>query len=113
MSSDAVAETVPERETELAASLLQAGEAVAAVFSQIAAGAAADLAPFDMVADVALAHVGMQDDVWTFEHQQQLLLVCVQALERLVERGKSGALGEDGVAACRQCWGQRRIALRR
>ena len=42
MPSDAVTQVVPEGDAELAAGLFQAGEAVAAAFAQIAAGAAAD-----------------------------------------------------------------------
>ena len=108
---DAIAEVVPEGDAELAAGLLQTGEAIAAAFAQIAAGAAADLAPLHVASDVAFAAVGMQDDVRAFEHQQQLLLVRVQPLEGLVESGKGGALGEDGVEARRQLGGQRRIGM--
>ena len=72
MSANAVAEIVPERDAELAAGLLWAGEAVATAFAQLAAGAAADLAPLHMATDVTFAAIGMQDDDRAFEHQQQL-----------------------------------------
>jgi len=92
MLSDAVTQIVPERDAELAAGLFQTGEAVATAFAQIAAGAAADLAPLHIAANVAFAAIGVQDDVRALEHQQQLLLVPMQPREGLVEGGKGGAL---------------------
>ena len=58
---DAIAQIVPKRDPQLAAGLLQAGEAVAAVFAEIAAGAAADFSPFHEAADVPFAAVGVQN----------------------------------------------------
>jgi len=46
---DAVAEVIPEGDTELAAGLLQAGEAVATAFAQLAAGATTDLQVWQML----------------------------------------------------------------
>ncbi len=97
MLSDAVAQVIPGGDAELAAGLLQAGETVATAFTQIAAGAAADLASLHVAADVAFAAVGMQDDVRTLEHQQQLVLVGVQPLEGLVEGGELRVLGPSRV----------------
>jgi hypothetical protein len=52
---DTVAQIVPEGDTELAAGLLQAGEAVATAFAQITAGTAADPAPLLVAAQHKLA----------------------------------------------------------
>jgi len=87
------------------------GEAIAATLAQVAAGAAADLAPLHVTSDIAFAAVGMQDDVRALEHQQQLLLVGVQPLEQLVEGGEGGALGEDGVVTRLKRRGQCRIGI--
>ncbi len=55
MIPDAIVQVVPERDTELASSLLQTGERIASATSCLAARAAADLAPLDVFADVTFA----------------------------------------------------------
>ena len=99
---DAVVEVVPERDAELAAGLLETGKGVAAAAAQFAARPAADLAPFDIVADVVLAAVSMQRDVRAQQDQEQLALMAIQPLQGRIEGGKGGLLREDRLKACLQ-----------
>src|SRR4051812_9889498 len=92
-------EVVPEAEVELGAGLGQVVEGIAAVAPDVAPGAAADLAPGDLGADVVLRSVGVQRDLRAVEHVQQLGLVGVQAVEQPVEHGEAGAALEDAVEA--------------
>ena len=49
--------------------------------------------------DVILAAIGVQRNVWAQQHQQQLALVAIEALQGLIEGGKGGLLGEDCLEA--------------
>jgi len=55
LATDSVVEVVPEGDAEFAAGFLEAGKCVAATATVFTAGAATDLAPLDVFADVALA----------------------------------------------------------
>ena len=57
------AEVVPKGDAQLGAGFCQAEECIAAVASDVAAGATADLALGDLAADVVLRAVGVQRDV--------------------------------------------------
>src|SRR5882724_10173414 len=106
---EAVAEIVPEEDAELAAGLGEAEKGVSAVAAGVAAGAAADLSPGDVAADVVLGSIGVQGDLWAVEDEEQLGLVGVEASKQLVEEGESGAAFEDAVEAGAQL----RLATRR
>ena len=81
--AEPVAEVVPEAEAELGAGLGQAEEGVAAVAAQIAVGAAADLAPGDLGADVVLRAVGVQRDLrWSSTCSSSALLACRRSSKR-------------------------------
>ena len=88
--SDAVVEIAPEGKAELAAGFLQTSKGIAATASQVATGSAADLAPFDVAADVVLATVGVQRDLRAQEHKKQFFLVVLDAFEERIERGPAG-----------------------
>ncbi len=68
---NAVQEIVPERDTELAASLFETGEGIAAPPSEVATGLSTDLSPRDLLPEVRLTPIGVQGHVWPLEHQQQ------------------------------------------
>ena len=59
---ESVAEVVPERDFELGAGFDETEKGIAAITTDIAAGAGTDLAPGDVAADVVLRSVGVQ---WT------------------------------------------------
>ena len=82
---EAVAKVIPERDFELGAGFGEAEKGIAAVTTDIAAGAGADLAPGDVAADVVLRSVGVQRDFGSVEHHQQLGLVGVEPHEQAVE----------------------------
>ena len=73
--AEAMAEEIPESDAELGAGLHQAEQAVAGVAAEIGAGAAAELAPSDVGADVVFRAVGVQGNVGAFQHAQQFGLV--------------------------------------
>ncbi|PXF52361.1 MAG: hypothetical protein C4B57_11100 [Deltaproteobacteria bacterium] len=54
-----VQEILPEGDTKLAACLLETGEGIPRSTAKIVAGRTADLAPFDILADVVFAQVVM------------------------------------------------------
>ena len=91
------AEIVPEGDAELCAGLAEAEEGIAAVATDVAAGAAADLALGDLAADVVLRAVGVQRDFGPIEHHQQFGLVGVQPREQTVEGDEAGLAREDAV----------------
>lgn len=96
---EAIAEVVPEREAEPGCGAHEAEESVAAVAAAGHLGAAADLAPGDVQADVALGAIGVERDLRAVEHGQQFRLVGVQACKQAVEGGKTGASSEDAIEA--------------
>ena len=77
----------------------EAEESVAAVAAAGHLGAAADLSPGDVQADVALGAIGVERDLRAVEHGQQFRLVGVQACKQAVESGKAGASSEDAIEA--------------
>jgi len=90
-------EIIPERDVELGAGLDDAEEGVATVAADIAAGAAADLAPGDMAADVILRSVGVQGDLRPVEHHQQFGLVGVEPGEQTIEGHEASFAREDAI----------------
>jgi hypothetical protein len=66
------------------------------------AGAAADFTLFHVFTDIALAAVGVQGDFGALEHQQQLGIVLIQALEQLIERLAASFLAKHSIEALRQ-----------
>src|SRR3990170_1390343 len=93
-AAEPVVEELPEGDPQLPAGLLQTREGISTAAPELAAGAPADLALLDVLADVPLTGVVVQRDVGPVEHQQQLRLVVVQPLERLVQRREAGPGGE-------------------
>src|SRR5262249_5630960 len=91
------AEVIPESNAQFEASLCQADEAVAASTTDVAARAAADLAPGYLSANVIFRSIGVERDFGTLEHHQQLGLVFVQPFEQTIERDETGLKREDGV----------------
>src|ERR1700732_4769549 len=68
---ESVAKVVPERDFELGAGFGETEKGIAAITTDIAAGAGTDLAPGDVAADVVLRSVGVQRDFGSVEHHQQ------------------------------------------
>ena len=113
---EACAEIVPEFDAVLAAGLQEAEKVVAAIAAGVAAGSAADLALGDLATNVVLGAVGVQWDLWPFEHHQQFALVGALAGQQAIEGGEAGR-AEDTVEPRRQFRfaageGWRRQALR-
>src|SRR5580698_8698123 len=100
--AESVAKVVPERDFELGAGFGETEKGIAAITTDIAAGAGTDLAPGDMAADVVLRSVGVQRDFGSVEHHQQLGLVGVEPREQAVERDEAGVALEDAVEPCPQ-----------
>ena len=69
------AKIIPESDAQLGASLGQTKEGVAAVATDVAAGATADFAFGHLTADVVLRAVRVQGNVRMVEHGQQLGLI--------------------------------------
>jgi hypothetical protein len=90
-----VAQIIPECDFELGAGLGEAEEGVAAVAAEITARAAAELAPGDVAADVIFRSVGVQGDVGSLKHQQELTLLCLEPAQEPVERGIARLRRED------------------
>jgi len=91
------AEIVPECDAELGAGLVEAEEGIATVATDIAAGAAADLALGHLAADVVFRSIGMEGDLGAIERHQQLALVGMEPFEQTVEDDEAGATREDTV----------------
>ena len=92
-----MSEEVPEGDAELGTGQQQAEEGVAALAAPIGVGSAGDLA-FDHVRpQIALGAVGVQRQLRTVQHPQQLVLVGMQPFQQAVERGEPGAPPEDPV----------------
>src|ERR1700675_217466 len=94
---ESVAKVVPERDFELGAGFGETEKGIAAITTDIAAGAGTDLPPGDVAADVVLRSVGVQRDFGSVEHHQQLGLVGVEPREQAVERDEAGLALEDAV----------------
>src|ERR1700687_2611515 len=94
---ESVAKVVPERDFELGAGFGETEKGIAAITTDIAAGAGTDLAPGDVAADVVLRSVGVQRDFGSVEHHQQLGLVGVEPREQAVEGDGAGLAREDAI----------------
>ena len=79
------AEIIPESDAHLGASLGQPEEGVAAVATDVAAGATADFAFGHLTADVVLRAVRVQRNVRMVEHGQQLGVIGVQPLQQAIK----------------------------
>ena len=94
---ESAAEVVPESDAQLGAGLGQAKEGIAAIATDIAAGAATDLALGDLAADVVLRAIGVQrDSGWSSTLSSSALLACSRC-QQAVERDEAGATAEDVV----------------
>ena len=91
------AKIIPESDAQLGASLGQTKEGVAAVATDVAAGATTDLASGHLTADVILRPVRVQRNVRMVEHGQQLGLVGVQ---QAIKSDEAGVAAEDIVEPC-------------
>src|SRR3984893_3207164 len=100
---ESVAKVVPERDFELGTGFGETEKGIAAITTDIAAGAGTDLAPGDVAADVVLRSVGVQRDFGSVEHPQQFGFVGVEPREQPVERDESGLASEDAVEPRLQC----------
>jgi hypothetical protein len=94
---ESVAEVIPERDFELGTGFGEAEKGIAAVTTDIAASAGAELAAGDVAADVVLRSVSVQRDFGSVEHHQQLGLVGVEPDEQAVEGDEAGFALEDAV----------------
>jgi hypothetical protein len=91
------AEIIPESDAQLGASLRQTKEGVAAVATDVAAGATADFAFGYLTADVVLRAVRVQGNVRMVEHGQQLGLIGVQPLQQAIKSDEAGVTAEHVV----------------
>jgi len=96
-AGDPVTQVRPERDPVFAAGLFQADEGIATSSPVLAAGAGADLALLDHVAQVVLAAVVMQGQIRVVQHPQQFVPVALEALEDWMERFAGGDRGAQGV----------------
>src|SRR6516164_1238799 len=71
------AEVIPKSNAQFEASFCQAQESVSAIATGVTAGAATDLSPCDLTANVIFRSVGVERDFGTVEHHEQLGLVFV------------------------------------
>ncbi len=88
---EAGAKVVPEGDAEFPAGLHEAEEGILGLLSGLGAGAAGDLAPRDLTADVVLRAVGVEGDLGAVEDDQQLLLVGLETGQQAVQGGVAGA----------------------
>ena len=79
-------EVLPEGDALFAAGLLEAGEGVAALAPDRAAGPGADLAFLNHVPQVGLAAVVVDRPVGALEHPQQFGLVALETVQDLIKR---------------------------
>jgi len=93
------AEIVPETDTRLVAGLDQQQECVAAIVTDIAAGATTDLAFGDLAPNVVFGTVGVELYPRAVEHHQQFGLVGMQSCQQPIESDKAGAAPEYPVEA--------------
>src|SRR5580693_1887857 len=91
---------IPENDAHLGAGLGQSEEGVAAVATNVAAGAPADFAFGYLTTDVILRAVRVQRNVWMVEHGQQFGLIGVQSLQQAIKSGEVGVAAEDIVEPC-------------
>jgi hypothetical protein len=96
-AGEPAAKIISESDAHLGASLGQPEEGVAAVATDVAAGATADLASGHLTADVILRPVRVQRNVRMVEHGQQLGLVGVQ---QAIKSDEAGVAAEDIVEPC-------------
>jgi hypothetical protein len=86
---------VPEADTLLGAGFHQTEKGVATVSAQITSRSAGDLPPGDLAADVVFRSVGVQGDVGSLEHQQELTFLSLEPAQEPVERCVARARRED------------------
>src|SRR5216684_4250490 len=96
---ETVAEIVPEGDAEFIARFCQAEESIAAIAPDVAARAAADLAPGDLAADIVLGSVGVQRDLRAVEDEEEFRFVGMEAGEQTIEGDEVCASLEDAVEA--------------
>src|SRR5690349_10593614 len=94
---ESAAQVVPDRDAEFVAGLGKAQKSIPAVAADIAACPAADFAPRDVAADVVLRTVGVQRDLRSIQHRQQLSLVGMQPCQQAVQGDEAGATEKDAV----------------
>lgn len=99
-AGEPAAEIIPESDAHLGASLGQPEEGVAAVATDVAAGATADFAFGHLTADVVLRAVRVQRNVRMVEHGQQLGVIGVQPLQQAIKSDEAGVAAEDIVEPC-------------
>jgi len=85
---------VPERDTGLVACLDRRQECVAAIATDIAAGATTDLASGDLAPNVVFGTVGVERYPRAAGHHRQSGLVGMQSRQQPVESDKAGAAPE-------------------
>jgi hypothetical protein len=77
------------RYAQFKAGFCQAEETVAAIATGVTTGATADLAPRHLTANVIFRSIGVERDLGTLEHHEQLGLLFVQPFEQAVERDEA------------------------
>src|SRR3954452_6253936 len=93
------AQVIPERDALLGTGLGQTEKSIAAIASDLAAGAGTDLAAGDVAADVVLGAIGVQRDLRPLQYHQQLGLVGMQPRQQPIKADEAGAAAEDTVEA--------------
>ena len=94
------AEIVPESDAQLGAGLGQTKEGIAAIATNVAAGATADFAFGHLTADIVLRAVRVQRNIRMVEHGQQLGLIGVQPLQQAIKSDEAGVTAEDIIEPC-------------
>ena len=94
---ESATQIIPDRDTQFVACLGDAQEGVAAIPSDLTEGSGADLSPSEVTADVVFRSVGVERDVWPFQHHQQFGLVGMQPGEQAVQGDEAGAVAEDAI----------------
>ena len=95
-------EIIPEDDSQFFASFGEAKESIAAIATDIAAGAAADLAFGDVSPNIVFRAVGVERDFGPLKHFEQLGLVGVESFEQAVEGDEAGLTREDAIEPRRQ-----------
>src|SRR5438445_4499365 len=98
-AANAVPQVVPEVHPQLAASFLQSRERLPAAAAFVTAGAAADLALLDVLADVSLRGVVVQRHLRPLQNAQQVGAVVAHLPEHAVDARVAGLLAAQGVEA--------------
>src|SRR3954465_5889959 len=82
---------IPDRDAEFVAGLGEAQESITAVAADIAARPGTDLTAGDVAADIVLRAVGVQWNLGTVQHHQQLVFVGMQPRQQAVQGDEAGA----------------------